>query len=64
MLHTFDGPCYMKNEKYMKKHDCNHIFHVFIIFRVEGSIESMQHGYSLGEKLNSASNKCSARNLS
>ena len=51
MLHTFDGPCYMKNEKYMKKRDCNHAFHVFLIFCVVGSIESMQqHGCSLDEE--------------
>ena len=55
MLHTFDGPDYMKIVKYMKKHYCNHIFHVFIIFRVEGSIESMQHGYSLDEESNYSS---------
>ena len=59
MLHTFDEPCYTKNEEYMKKRDCNHIFHVFIIFRVEGSIESMKHGYSLDEELNFASNEYS-----
>ena len=51
MLHTFYGPYYMKNEKYMKKRDCNNVFHVFLIFRVGGSIESMQHGYSLDEEL-------------
>ncbi len=43
MLHTFDELCYTKNEKYMKKHDYNNIFHVFLIFRVVGSIGSMQH---------------------
>ena len=53
MFHTFDSPCYTKNEKYMKKHDCNHIFHVV------GSIESMQYGYSLDEELNFASNEYS-----
>ena len=47
MLHPFDGSYYMKNEKYMKKPDCNHVFYVFIIFRVAGSIKSLQHGYSL-----------------
>lgn len=47
MLHTFDGPYYMKNEKYMKKVIAITLFHVFIIFNVLGSIESMQHGYSL-----------------
>ena len=38
MLHIFNGPYYMKNEKYIKKHDCNHTFHVFHIFHVLGSI--------------------------
>ena len=47
MLHTFDGPCYMKSEKYNKKRDYNHIFHVFVIFHVVAPIESMKHGYSL-----------------
>ena len=44
MLHTFDGSCYMKNEKYMEKCDCNNVFHIFLVFHVAGSIESMQHG--------------------
>ena len=47
MLHTFDEPSYTKNEKYMKKRDCNHVFHLFIIFHVAGYIEIMQHGYLL-----------------
>ena len=34
MLHTLDGPCYAKNEKYMKNHYYNHVFHVFLIFLV------------------------------
>ena len=59
MLHTFDGPCYTKNDKYIKKCDCNHVFHVFLIFRVVGPIESMQHGYSLDEELNFSSNEYS-----
>ena len=60
MFHTYDGPYYTKNKKYIEKHDCNHVaikfFHVFLIFRVRGSIESMQHGYSLDDELNFASN--------
>ena len=59
MLHTFDGPCYMKNEKYMKNMITITFFHVFIIFHIVGSIESMQHGYSLDEELNFASNEYS-----
>ena len=59
MLHTFEGPYYLKNQKYMKTRDCNHVFHVFLIFHVEGSIESIQHGYSLDEELNFASNEYS-----
>ena len=39
-LHTFDGPCYPKNKKYLKKmwwwcH--HHIFQVFLVFWVAGS---------------------------
>jgi len=49
MLHTFDGPYYMKNEKYMKRHD--------YIFHVAGSIESTQHGYSMEEESNYVSNE-------
>ena len=41
MLHTFDGPSYAKSEKYMRKCDYNHVFHVFLIFRLVGSIESI-----------------------
>ena len=52
MLHTFDGPCYTKNEKCMKNMIAITIFHVFLIFHVAGSIESMKHGYSLDEELN------------
>ena len=59
MLHTFDELHYTKNEKYIKKRDCNHVFYVFLIFRVVGPIESMQHGYSLDEELNFASNEYS-----
>lgn len=59
MLHTFDGPCYMKNEKYMEKCDCNNVFHVFLIFSVAGFVESILHRYSLDEELKYASNECS-----
>ena len=52
MLYTSNGPYYTKNEKYMNKRD-------FLIFRVERSIKSMQHGYSLDEGSNFASNECS-----
>ena len=42
MLHTFDGPLYTKNEKYIKKkRDYNNVFHVFMIFCVAGLIEIM-----------------------
>ena len=59
MLHTFDGLCYTKNEKYMKKHVYNHVFHVFLIFHVAVSIESMKHEYSLDKELKFSSNKYS-----
>ena len=58
MLHTSDRSCYMKNEKYMKKVIAITLYHVFLKFRVAGSIESMQHGYSLDDESNSTSNKC------
>ena len=59
MFHTSDGHYYTKNEKYIKKRDCNHVFNVFLIFRVVVFIKSMQHGYSFDEELNFASNKYS-----
>ena len=55
MKHTFDGTFYMKIEKYMKNVITITFFNIFIIFRVSGSIESMQHGYSLDAELNFAS---------
>ena len=30
MLHTFDGPCYTKNEKYMKKREFSMYFSFFV----------------------------------
>ena len=61
-MHTFDGARYPKNKKYLKKHDDDVIitfFQVFLIFGVVGSIKSMQCGYSLDLKSNSASNELS-----
>ena len=57
MLHTFDGPRCMKNEKYMK--------HVIAItfFHVTGSIKSMQYAHSLDEELNFSSNEYSCSKL-
>ena len=58
--HTFDGPRYPKNKKYLKKCDDDVIitfFQEFLVFGVEGSVKSMQRGYSLDAELNSASNK-------
>ena len=88
--HTFDGPLYPKNNKYLKKCDDHPtrtltayfwqtplpqkqeipekkrdeyviitFSQVFIVFGVVGSVKSMQCGYSLDEKLNSASNELS-----
>ena len=56
MLHTFDEPYYMKNNKYMKNLIAIMFFHLFLNFCVEESIESMQDGYSLEEEINFASN--------
>ena len=44
LVHIFDGPCYITNEKYMKNVIGIMFFHLFLIFRVGGSIESMEHG--------------------
>ena len=63
MLHTFDGPYYTKNVKYMKNMIAIMFFHVFHIFHVVGSIESMQHGYSLDAKLNYPFKKYSQSNF-
>ena len=60
--HTFDGPRYPKNKKYLKKWNDDVIisfFHVFLVFGVVGSIKSMPSGYSLDVEFNSASNKLS-----
>ena len=54
MLHTFDGPCSTKNEKYIKNVIAITFFHVYLCFHVE----SMKHGYSLDEKSIFASNEC------
>ena len=59
MLHTFVGPYYTKNDKYMKNVISLTLFHVFLIFHIAGSIESMQHGYSLDDELDFASNEYS-----
>ena len=59
MLHTFDIVYYTKKDKYMKNMISITFFHVFLIFCVAGSIKSMQHGYSLDEKLNFTSNEYS-----
>ena len=67
-LHTFDGPRYPKNKKYLKKRDDDIIitfFQVFLVFGVAGSVKSMQCGYSLDAESNSASNDLSPdQNLS
>ena len=64
MLHTFYELYYTKNEKYIKNVIVIMFFYVFPIFHVAWFIESMQHGYSLDEELNFASNEYSTRNLS
>ena len=53
--HTFDGPLYPKNKKYLKKCDDD----VFLVFGVAGSVKSMLSGYSLDAEFNSASNELS-----
>ena len=61
-LHTFDGPRYPKNKKYLKKCDDDVIItfcQVLLAFGVVGSIKSIQCGYSLDVELNSTSNELS-----
>ena len=62
-LHTFDGPRYPKNKKYLKKCDDDIMiitfFKVFLVFGVAGSIKSMRCGYSLDAESNSASKELS-----
>ena len=53
--HTFDGPRYAKNKKYLKKRDDDIIitfFQVFLVFGVASHVKSMQCGYSLDAELN------------
>ena len=53
--HTFDGPRYPKNKKYLKKCDDDVIitfFQVFLVFGVAGSIKSMLSEYSLDVEFN------------
>ena len=59
MLHTFNGPCYTKNEKHMKNVIAIIFFHVFLIFHAVGSIKDMKHGSSLDKELIFSSNKYS-----
>ena len=51
--HTFDGPCYPNNKKYLKKWNDDIIisfFQVFLVFGVAGPVKSMPSGYSLDAK--------------
>ena len=60
--YTFDGPCYPKNMKYLKKRNDDIIimfFQVFLVFGVAGSVKSMLCGYSLDAEFNFASNELS-----
>ena len=60
--HTFKGPLYPKNKKYLKKRDGDvtiTFFQVFLVFGVVGSVKSMQCGYALDAESNSASNELS-----
>ena len=61
-LHTFDGPRYPKNKKYLEKYDDDVIitfFQVFLVFGVAGLVKSIHCGYLLDAKLNSTSNELS-----
>jgi len=60
--HTFDGPPYHKNKKYIKKCDDDIIimfFQVYLVFGVVWSVKSMPSGYLLDAEFNSAFNELS-----
>ena len=60
--HTFDGPRYPKNKKYLKKRNDDVIipfFQVFLVFGVAGPVKRMPSGYSLDAEFNSTSNELS-----
>ena len=59
---TFDGPCYPRNKRYLKKRDDDIIitfFQVFLVLGVVGSVKSMKTRYSLDAEFNSASREIS-----
>ena len=52
--HTFDGPYYPKNMKYLKKHDDDVIitfFQVFLVFGVEGPIKKYAEWVLVGYRI-------------
>ena len=58
--HTFNGPRYPKNKKYLKNvmmTSSSHLLRVFLVFGVVGSIKSMPSGYSLDAEFNFASKR-------
>ena len=59
-LHTSEGPCYPKNNKYLKTRDDDIIitlFQIFLVFGVAGSVKNMQCGHALDAESNFASNE-------
>ena len=59
-LHTFDGPRYPKNKKYLKKRDDGVIitfFQVFLDFGVAEIFKIMSSEYSLDAEFDSSSNE-------
>ena len=62
LRHTFDGPRYPKNKKYLKKRDDDVIitfFQVFLVFGVAGPVKRIPSGYSLDAEFNSTFNELS-----
>ena len=60
--HTFNGPRYLKNKKYLKKRDDDIMIMFFSgisFLGVVRSIKSMLSGYSLDAEFNSTSNQIS-----
>ena len=56
-LHTFDGPRYPKNKKYLKKRDHHHIFSGISCFWGSGVRQKYAEWVLVGWEFNSASNE-------
>ena len=65
-MHTFDGPRYPKNKKYLKKCYDDIIitfFQIFLVFGVARRVKSIPSGYLLDAEFNSHPTSSPDRNL-